>query len=97
MATDAEKALREVHEACPCRFRSTQYAPCPDPSHRDILCGCQADTARVGPEEAVEPCVWPGHVAIDRAVRAAYLAGRGRGLTDARLEPSWLPAEKERT
>ena len=93
--SDTERLIREAHEACPCRLNTYGICEigcrdCPDPPH-----------AQVPPCD----CTWPGHAAIDAALRAVYLKGEddgwhrchrgGTGFRDADL-PAWLPAGKEK-
>jgi hypothetical protein len=95
LPSSAEKALREAHEACSCR--DARGYPTPDKG----ICVCC-----IGDEQGGE-CGWPGHAAINRAVREAFEAGQRHrqdtmNLIDSGLMaafdekplPSWLPAEE---
>ena len=67
---DAAEALREAHHSCPCFWGHK-----PEP-HTTCDCGCKrygVQSGDVPPRDWLD-CVWPGHAAINRAVRAAVLS-----------------------
>ncbi len=97
MVIDAEKALREAHKTCPCTgVLDDNFGIC------EFGCRCCKAEPHYQYPDGVE-CLWPGHSAIDFAVRVVFEAGvlHGGEIRNSRETapplPSWLPADKETT
>ena len=101
MPADAGKLVKEAHATCPCD--GARGYGC------DPFCRCYTNAEAAERALGVDrinvsvECIWPGHAAIDAALRAAFEAGYNlhadnilrvnSGLGKAPL-PDWLPKER---